>query len=208
MVREDERAALIRVASSLPPRDATRRVILSSLRVKTLSFTKVKRNKDYKDLAFDVSSDWDSDDMALIADYVSSKFNPGSEDPDNIEGEMNITVQKDPSGKYSIQFNAKDAMMMSWTPETKLVRPVSWCVIEIPGLDRISDKRAFVEVWAGKYFKSVKIDEISDEDRVYLTNAVPKKPVPGLASATVYPEDLTNVPERVLKNISFYFFTQ
>lgn len=208
MIRKDERAALIRVASSLSPRDATRRAILSAITVKTLSFTKVKRNFDYKDLAFDVSSDWDSDDMALIADYVASKFNPGSEDPDDIEGEMDITVQKDRSGKYSIQFNAKDAMMMSWTHETKLVRPVRWCAIEIPGLDRISDKMTFVEVWAGKYFKSFNNFKISDEGRVYLTNAVPKKPVPGLASATVYPEDLTNVPERVLKNISFYFLTR
>lgn len=31
MVRKDDRDALIRVASNLPPRDATRQVILSSL---------------------------------------------------------------------------------------------------------------------------------------------------------------------------------
>ncbi len=81
-------------------------------------------------------------------------------------------------------------------------------MIELPGLKRVLNKRAFVEAWGAQQFKSFKIDEIGDEDQVYLTNAVPKKPVPGLASATVYPEDLVNVPERVLKNISFYFFTQ
>ncbi len=78
-------------------------------------------------------------------------------------------------------------------------------MIELPGLKRVLNKRAFVEAWGAQHFKSF---QIGDEGQVYLKNAVPKKPVPWLASATIYPEDLTNVPERVLKNISFYFFTQ
>lgn len=201
MVRKDDCDALIRVASNLPPRDATRRAILSSL--SRGASRKVEETFGTGRTTYEVEAYWSDDDMAILREHLISKYNPGDTDPTEADGDARIQIQH-VRDEFLLLFHKEDSLVVSWSKPVNLVKPTNWCVFQIPEIEGAGYEQEFVKNWGNRYFNKFRINEIdhnSVESQAYLTSVIPKGPVPGLMSASLSMSRMIKVPKRVIKKV-------